>query len=212
MRPHLELLIDYQFNLPTIAPGGGIEFDENVEIEQFFGSAAVREILGSMQGQLSLMLDSQPVDVHFVHEDDKIRIWLVDRSELVYLQEALKKVKSPDRKALRNLDNLLTSIRGQSELLSVMLEHEESFSIDQLKVLRGCQAEISAKLAQSEHLLSALRGQKVQPLVRAVGSDPAQQRAMVFHRDDTVGELIAEVFRLEGIQVEAFSDETAARR
>jgi hypothetical protein len=113
----------------------------------------------------------------------------------------------PAREALlKNLQNLLNTTRGYAELITVMLDEETAVSGERLAAVRRYEQHLNDHLTDMEALLA-------DPLTHSADSrleTAMRPRAIVFFENQIRGELIAELFAAQGMEVSLAANSEAA--
>jgi CheY-like chemotaxis protein len=125
-------------------------------------------------------------------------LWLQDISEHLALAEQLRQVKKPESMQFRQINQLIVTAMGYSELLDVVMSDDEALSADKLSTVKQYQLEITRNLRAIQDLID----DKEKPQRR--GS------ILVIEQHETLAELISELLRGEGYKTTAFSDAGSA--
>lgn len=125
-------------------------------------------------------------------------IWLQDFSEQLVLADQIRRMKHPESKKMRQINQLAVTAAGYSELLDVILADSDSLSAEKLNTVRQYQHELTKNLS-SMHRLVANNKLEVKK-----GS------VLVADQNDALTELISELLRAEGYKVVGFSDPNTA--
>ena len=198
---------DPALNVVEVNPAARLWLGEAPRLSELLPADAQQLLRDDGAERLRTVMKDHYIEIRVTRQGDFLTLWMIQLDEQRHLEEQLKKLKRPDRKLVRHLASLVATIRSQGELVSVMLEHGNEFSLDQLKVIRGCQSEINAKLAQCETLIDNLRHQR-----QGSGASESGTRVLVCHTDATRAELIGELLQLDGLQVDGFTSIESASR
>jgi len=126
-------------------------------------------------------------------------LWLQDISENLALAEQLRQVKKPESMQFRQINQLIVTAMGYSELLDVVMSDDEAFSAnkasaDKLSTVKQYQLEITRNL------------RAIQDLIDGKEKPKRKGSILVIEQHETLAELISELLRGEGYKVTAFSD------
>ncbi len=121
-------------------------------------------------------------------------LWLQDISENLALADQLRQVKKPESMQFRQINQLIVTAMGYSELLDVVMSDEEGLSSDKMATVKQYQLEITRNLRAIQDLID--------------GKDEVERKGsiLVIEQHETLAELISELLRGEGYKVTAFSD------
>lgn len=125
-------------------------------------------------------------------------LWIIDQSENLVLAEKLRRLKSPDSKKNRQINQLSITALGYAELLDVVMQDNDNLSADQFDTIRKYQSEISSCL------------KNIYQLVEGGSASRPHGQVLVAERHHALKELVSELLRAEGYKVNAFSDVAAA--
>lgn len=121
-------------------------------------------------------------------------LWLQDISENLALADQLRQVKKPESMQFRQINQLIVTAMGYSELLDVVMSDNEGLSTEKMSTVKQYQLEITRNLRAIQDLIDGNQG------VEKNGS------ILVIEQHETLAELISELLRAEGYKVTAFSD------
>lgn len=121
-------------------------------------------------------------------------LWIQDISEHLALAEQLRQVKKPESMQFRQINQLIVTAMGYSELLDVVMSDDEALSADKLSTVKEYQLEITRNLRAIQDLID--------------GKEKPQRKGtiLVIEQHETLAELISELLRGEGYKTTAFSD------
>lgn len=158
-----------------VAPDFSLHQPSKYVVEHMGQSLSITSILD--EHQVIVFVDKFETDSHDWNEADALQ---------------------PGREALlKNLQNLLNTTRGYAELITVMLEEETAVSGERLAAVRRYEQHLNDHLTDMEALLA-------DPLTASAdfGLEQAMcPRAIVFFENKIRGELIAELFAAQGMEV-----------
>jgi CheY-like chemotaxis protein len=149
--------------------------------------------------QLRLSAREKRIKVTLHQTDEGFYAWLFDISEQLALAEQIRRLKLPDNKSLRQINQYAISALGYAELLDVIMDDSEVISGDKLAAVIQYQKELSNNLKQIQQLADRekLTADKVKPIRASV---------LVADGHKAITELITELLQTEGYKVVSFSD------
>ena len=124
--------------------------------------------------------------------------WLNDLSETLVLAEQVNRLKQPETKLLRHLQQAAVSGMGYSELVDVILDDSESLPQDKMATVTQYHREVTGALTR---ILELLKGEK-----RTLAAGHADKLVVVADSHEALAELITELLRTEGYKVASFTD------
>ena len=125
-------------------------------------------------------------------------VWLVDVSEQLVLADQIRRLKHPDSKKMRQVNQLTVTAAGYSELLDVILADSDTLDSDKLNTVRQYQHELTKNLTAMHRLVTNNKAEMKRGFV------------LVADQNDALTELISELLRDEGHKVVGFSDPNTA--
>ena len=136
--------------------------------------------------------------IRLFEEGGRTYLWIIDQSEALVLAEKLRRLKSPDAKKSRQINQLSITALGYAELLDVVMQDNDTLSAEKLHAIRNYQSEISACLKNIHRLIEG-------------GTTSIQHgQVLVAERHGALKDLVTELLQAEGYKVHAFSDADAA--
>ncbi len=121
-------------------------------------------------------------------------LWLQDISENLSLADQLRQVRKPESMQFRQINQLVITAMGYSELLDVVMSDEEMLSAEKLSTVKQYQMEITRNL------------RAIQDLIDGKEKSVQKGNVLVVEQHETLAELISELLRGEGYKVTTFSD------
>jgi len=125
-------------------------------------------------------------------------LWVIDISERLIMADRVRRVKTPDSKRNRQLNQLSATALGYAELLDVVMSDAADLSIDKIDTVRKYQQEISR----------CLKG--INKIVQGETSKSPRGSVLVAERHLALKELVSELLKTEGYKVHDFSNVEAA--
>lgn len=121
-------------------------------------------------------------------------LWIQDMAENLALADQLRQIKQPAALQSRQINQLVVTAMGYSELLDVVMNDSDAMTADKAATVKQYQGEISRNLRAIQQLLD--------------GKETQERRGnvLVVEKHETLAELISELLRGEGYKVTAFSD------
>jgi CheY-like chemotaxis protein len=153
--------------------------------------------------------ESQLYRLEFQHGEKRCRasfeenngdfyVWLVDVSEQLVLADQIRRLKHPDSRKMRQINQLSVTAAGYSELLDVILADSDTLGSDKLNTVRQYQHELTKNLSAMHRVVTNNK------MKMKKGS------VLVADQNDALTELISELLRDEGYKVVGFSDPNTA--
>jgi len=153
--------------------------------------------------------DSQLYRLDFEHGEKRCRatveenngdfyVWLQDVSEQLVLADEIRRLKHPDTRKMRQINQLAVTAAGYSELLDVMLADSDNLGEEKLNMVRQYQRELTKNLSA---------------IPRVVANNKTETKkgsVLVADHNAALTELISELLRAEGYKVVGFSDPDTA--
>jgi hypothetical protein len=113
------------------------------------------------------------------------------------LQVELQSLKKPQRQLIQTLQNMVSTAKGYSELIAVMLEENQLVAGERLAAIRRYEQYVNDHLMDMEGLLGQASSSKL--LMGAQLADEAPLIALVSLSNPVRSELVAELFRAQGM-------------
>jgi len=153
--------------------------------------------------------ESQLYRLEFPHGEKRCRasfeenngdfyVWLMDVSEQLVLADQIRRLKHPDSRKMRQINQLSVTAAGYSELLDVILADSDTLGSDKLNTVRQYQHELTKNLSAMHRVVTNNK------MKMKKGS------VLVADQNDALTELISELLRDEGYKVVGFSDPDTA--
>jgi hypothetical protein len=122
---------------------------------------------------------------------------MAHHQELNLLQVELQSLKKPQRQLIQTLQNMVSTAKGYSELIAVMLEENQLVAGERLAAIRRYEQYVNDHLMDMEGLLGQAASSKL--LMGAQLADEAPLIALVSLSNPVRSELVAELFRAQGM-------------
>lgn len=136
----------------------------------------------------------------FEEKGDHVLVWWLDMTEQLALADQVRRLKYPDSRKLRQINQLAITAAGYSELLEVIFSEEPNVSPDKLNTVRQYQHELTGNLSAIHEIIANDQ------------AEPRRGSVLVADGHNAVTELISELLKTRGYRVAGFSDaETALK-
>jgi len=148
-------------------------------------------------GSCSFAYGTSSLKVTYVVDDDVITLFVEAPDSAAQTPDGGAEPDKNQGKLRHNLQSLVTTARGYAELIAVMLEEEGVVTGERLAAVRRYEQSVTDHLTDMEALLA-------HPSRDAADYDLDQvfrPKAIVFFHNQVRGELIAELFAAQGMEV-----------
>jgi len=134
----------------------------------------------------------------FEEKNGSFYLWLVDVSEQLVLADQIRRLKHPDSRKMRQINQLAVTAAGYSELLDVILADSDTLDAGKLNTVRQYQHELTKNLSAMHRVVANNE------------MDMKKGSVLVADQNGALTELISELLRTEGYKVVGFSDPNTA--
>ncbi|MEJ6671919.1 MAG: hypothetical protein QNL18_13405 [Pseudomonadales bacterium] len=148
-------------------------------------------------GSYESEFEGVPITLTYVKDDARYLLFLAHHQELSLLQVELQSLKKPQRQLIQTLQNMVSTAKGYSELIAVMLEENQLVAGERLSAIRRYEQYVNDHLMDMEGLLGQAANSKL--LMGAQLADEAPLIALVSLSNPVRSELVAELFRAQGM-------------
>ena len=188
-----------QLNLAALSLGfaAGKPMSTYVEgLQEPFQAAVRREDVAT---SYLLRLDQREkwFTIHARESEAGLQVWLQDLSGQLALAEQVRQLKNPGSKSLRQINHVVVTALGFSELLEVIMADNRALSTTKLKVARQYQTKVLKSLKQIQQLTDRRN---------STGEPQGTKSILVADGHQALTDLITELLRIEGYKTTGFSD------
>lgn len=188
-------VLDSEDKLACFNQAARAEFEDPEQVFNHCLTAcpAFQDEVGSFESEF----EGAPITLTYVKDEARYLVFMAHHQELNLLQVELQSLKKPQRQLIQTLQNMVSTAKGYSELIAVMLEENQLVAGERLAAIRRYEQYVNDHLMDMEGLLGQASSSKL--LMGAQLADEAPLIALVSLSNPVRSELVAELFRAQGM-------------
>ncbi len=188
-------VLDLDRKLECFNQAARAEFEDPEQV--FDQCLAVCPAFQDEVGSFEAAFEGVPITLTYVKDEARYFVFMAHHQELNLLQVELQSLKKPQRQLIQTLQNMVSTAKGYSELIAVMLEENQLVAGERLAAIRRYEQYVNDHLMDMAGLLGQAASSKL--LMGAQLADEAPLIALVSLSNPVRSELVAELFRAQGM-------------